>query len=106
MQTLSPLAENTLIVSWTFTGLAIIFFCVAIFTHRRIELHDIFSLAALITGLALVAQMTWAVLKEGEGEHQRNIPLEIVPSLAKVREQKLIIYRGSGIIADNISLCC
>ncbi|KAF2122231.1 hypothetical protein BDV96DRAFT_563130, partial [Lophiotrema nucula] len=61
-------------------------------------LHDFFSLAAFIVGTNLVAQMTWSIVDEGEGAHQRNMSTHQAALLAKVSTHKYLWSKG----ADNI----
>ena len=53
-----------------------------------VRLDMIMLLSALLTGAALVAQNTWAILLDGQDYHKNEIPLSKLASVAKVRRPR------------------
>ena len=51
----------------------------------RRGLHNYLPIAAFTVGTILVAQMTWAIVEEGESQHQADISTLYISLLAKVR---------------------
>lgn len=72
----SDIARTTLICSWLFTGLATISITIQILSihHRRmIGIDDYLLFTAYLISVLLVAQTTWAVVDEGQGEHEDDV---------------------------------
>jgi hypothetical protein len=90
MEPLTPLARISIILSWVLVGLACFSTSIQLvwlFWIKRSRLHvaDGCVCAALVVGIVLVAQMTWAIVDEGSGRHQAEVLQEDVAALAKVR---------------------
>jgi hypothetical protein len=88
MSSLTSLAKATIIVSWLLVGLA----CISTISqllwlrasNRKISLVDGGLCTALMFGIALVAQTTWAMIDEGAGRHQYDMENGNVAAIAKV----------------------
>lgn len=91
MRVYNSLALCTLIVNWTLTLLAFIA-VVVVYCHRLaarglyilVRPDDILLLASFIVGIALVSVSTWAILDEGQAEHQENVSGSQLERAAKV----------------------
>ena len=67
------LGRATIICSWVFAALAGIGVCTQIVKARTsVKADDILIFSAFVVSLMLVAQTTWAVIDEGQGEHVNN----------------------------------
>ena len=67
------LGRTTIICSWIFTALAGLGVCAQLVKARSfMKVDDVLILGAFVTALVLVAQTTWAILDEGQGEHVIN----------------------------------
>jgi hypothetical protein len=96
MDSLTALAETTIILSWLLVGLA----CVSTIaqlawlrmTKNISSAVDGCLCVALIIGIALVAQTTWAMVDEGAGRHQYDIEKRNVAAVAKVGFQGCLHY--------------
>jgi hypothetical protein len=88
MGSLTSLAKTTIIVSWLLVGLACISTVAQIVSLRMRK--KTFSAVdgclggALIIGITLVAQTTWAIIDEGAGRHQYDMEKRNVAAIAKV----------------------
>jgi len=88
MESLTPLARTTIIVSWLMVGLACMSTIAQLVWLRTKKLN--FSVAdgcicvALVIGIALVAQTTWAIVDEGAGKHQTDLAAGNVAAVAKI----------------------
>jgi hypothetical protein len=88
MSSLTSLAKATIIVSWLSVGLA----CISTISqllwlrasNRKMSLVDGCLCTALMFGIALVAQTTWAMIDEGAGRHQYDMENGNVAAIAKV----------------------
>lgn len=93
MKPATNLAYHTLAWSWTVTGLAALAVGFQI-TSRRIThnfgVDDGLVVIAWVVGLILVAQTTWAILDEGQGEHQQTLSAGQVSRAAKVGVSNVI----------------
>ena len=86
---LTPLARTSIILSWLLVGLACITTIIQIAwlsCVRKVRPHvaDLCVWIALILGIALVAQTTWAVVDEGSGKHQLDMRKRNIAAVAKV----------------------
>jgi heme/copper-type cytochrome/quinol oxidase subunit 4 len=97
MYSLTPLARVSIIVSWIAVGLA----CTSTVVHvvwllrikkERPRVPDFCVWIALVVGIVLVAQTTWAMVDEGSGRHQWDIEQQTVAAVAKA-SQRLV---GNG----------
>ena len=87
MKLSTKLAYHTLVWSWTVTGLAaiaVIFQTVVGYTHGMLGHNDSLNILAWLVGIALVIQSTWAIVDEGQAEHQQTLPSSQVARAAKV----------------------
>ena len=83
----TKLAYHTLVWSWTVTGLAaiaVIFQTVVGYKHRALGHNDSLNILACLVGIALVILSTWAIVDEGQAEHQQNLSSSQVALAAKV----------------------
>lgn len=72
----SDIARTTLVCSWLFTGLATISMIAQVLSihHRKaIDIDDYLLFTAYLVSVLLVAQTTWAVVNEGQGEHEADV---------------------------------
>jgi hypothetical protein len=88
MSSLTSLAKATIIVSWLSVGLACISTIAQLIwlsvSRRKFSVVDSCLCAALVIGIALVSQTTWAMFDEGAGRHQYDIKKGNVAAIAKV----------------------
>jgi uncharacterized membrane protein YhaH (DUF805 family) len=88
MINLSALGGTTVIISWLFTFLALISFVITtaavIRRDKKITASEWMNFAALITGMVLIAQNTYAIFVEGQAEHQNDLSFSQVDKLSKV----------------------
>ena len=88
MVVLTALGHTTIIVSWSFTGVALLSIisstAIACFMQKRMYASDWLNFAAFITALVLVSQNTYAILVEGQSEHQSDLSPSQIDTLAKV----------------------
>lgn len=84
----TSLAICTLVVNWTLTILALFsMFVIHIFKKRRgmeYRVDDALVCAAFVVGLVFVMLSTWAIIDEGQGEHQQNVSESQLTRAAKV----------------------
>jgi hypothetical protein len=89
MYSLTRLARVSIIVSWIAVGLACtstVVHVVWLFRIRKAgpRVPDYCVWLALVVGIVLVAQTTWAMVDEGSGRHQWDIEQQNVAAVAKV----------------------
>jgi hypothetical protein len=88
MVALTKLARDSLIVGWTFAGIALLALptslIVSTYRGRKVQLADWITGAGFIIAILLVSQMTWAIVLEGEGEYQANLEKHKVGRVATV----------------------
>lgn len=86
--TLSGVARNTIVLTYVFLFLALILAVDHIYYRRRKRISfrwdDIITLFAFILSLALVGQITWAVIDEGQGQHVSNVTKNHFDIMVKV----------------------
>lgn len=89
MAPLTSLGRSTIIVSWVATALALFALALGIagrlHANRPIDIAEWLNYAAFIIGVVLVCQNTFAVLAEGQAEHQNQLRDSQINTLAKVR---------------------
>jgi hypothetical protein len=89
MPVLTALGHSTIIVSWLFTGLTLISLVLStallLYARKRLSVSEWLNFAATITAIALVSQNTYAILIEGQSEHQSDLSPSQTTVLAKVR---------------------
>lgn len=89
MRAFTSLALCTLVVNWTltlFALLAVLVNCWHRFAvlSRRIDLDDVLILMSFLIGTVLVSISTWAIIDEGQGKHQQDLPASQLEKAAKV----------------------
>lgn len=89
MHEYTSLALCTLVVNWTLTFLtflAILAFSWFrfIFSNIRTRPDDILILVAFLISTVLVSLSTWAIVDEGQGKHQQDVPASRLETAAKV----------------------
>jgi len=93
MVTLTPLGHTTVVISWLFTALAFLSLIVSTATllvlRTGICASEWLNFTAFVTAIVLVSQNTYAIHVEGQSEHQDNLSLSQIDTLAKVRQYKL-----------------
>ena len=82
------LVRVTLALSWTFMVVATFSIILSIITRRKrgisCTVEDLFLILSWVVGTGVVVQSAWAMLVEGQGEHQDVIPEKHVALAAKV----------------------
>lgn len=90
----SSLAVCTLVVNWTLTLLAFISIAATCATRKtrgaKAGLDDILICIALAVGTILVALSTWAIVAEGQAEHQQDLSESQLARAAKVGRLSVI----------------
>lgn len=70
----SDVALNTIICTYIFSALAILFMTIHISMRiKYLMLEDYMTFFAFISTIILVGQITWAVVDEGQGHHMSDI---------------------------------
>lgn len=86
--TLSDTAQKTLILTYIFLVLALIAAVDHVNYRRSLYLpfrwDDVITLLGFVVSVALVGQVTWAVINEGQGQHITNFPSSHYEILVKV----------------------
>jgi hypothetical protein len=82
MANFTPLARNTLVLSWILAIVASLSTAHQVYVRRKAS--EYFIILALIVGILLVSQTTWAIVNEGAGKHQHHLSRSGLPYLAKV----------------------
>lgn len=91
MRVYNSLALCTLVVNWTLTVIALIAM-MAMHCHRwrassiPVRPEDILLLVSFVMGMVLVSLSTWAILDEGQAEHQDSISKSQLEHAAKVSD--------------------
>ncbi|KAF2646367.1 hypothetical protein P280DRAFT_9495 [Massarina eburnea CBS 473.64] len=95
MANLTPLGRTTIVVSWLVTTLAfislvfctVVFLCAGRFGYSTrfswISTSDGLNYAAFVVGVVLVSQNTFAILVEGQANHQNDLASRQADKLAK-----------------------
>jgi hypothetical protein len=90
MAVFTKLATDSLIVGWTFAGIALLALptslIVSNYRGRKVQLADWITGASFVIGILLVSQMTWAIVLEGEGQYQVNLEKHKVGRVATVSD--------------------
>ncbi|KAI6092139.1 hypothetical protein F4821DRAFT_157960 [Hypoxylon rubiginosum] len=77
LRNMSDVALATIICTSIFTVFAILSFSIHVFVCLKIQhkfgLNDFLTLLAFMISLALVGQIIWAVVDEGQGQHMSNV---------------------------------
>ncbi|KAF2029082.1 integral membrane protein [Setomelanomma holmii] len=112
MTALTPLARVTIVLSWLLVGLAGASTLIQLFwlwfKKIRFSIADGCVCAALLVGLAVVAQTTWAIVDEGSGKHQSDMVKGNIAAVAKslVVNEALWSFAGALIrVAGSCLLC-
>ena len=82
------IALITIACGWTFVGVALLSVSLLIWS-RRIKkvgfgLDNYFTILALVTTIALMAQTTWAIVCEGQDDHEAEISRTRFPLVVRV----------------------
>ena len=65
------IAVITLICGWTFLAIALILVAFVLwFRRQELRLDDCLTFLALATSIALIVQTTWAIVDEGQDDHE------------------------------------
>ena len=71
------IAFITIVCGWTFVGVALLAVSLLIWARligkRHLGLDDFLTVFALATTIALVAQTTWAIVCEGQDNHEAEV---------------------------------
>lgn len=71
------LALIIIVCGWTSVGVALLGFSLLIWSRRikkvGLGLDDHLMTLALVTPIALVAQTTWAIVSESQGDHEAEV---------------------------------
>ncbi|KAI8941682.1 hypothetical protein NX059_002893 [Plenodomus lindquistii] len=110
MNTLTPLAKTSIIVSWLVVGLACVSTSLHLFFVLRIRrgsasFDDFCVWLALFIGIILVAQTTWAIVDEGSGKHQSDLTEQNIAAIAKSVIVNEVLWSFCGALL-RISGCC
>ena len=71
------IALITIVCGWTFVGVTLL--SVSLFIWSRLltvihfDLGDCLTILAFVTNIALVAQITWAIVCEGQDDHESDL---------------------------------
>jgi hypothetical protein len=95
------LAKTTIVLSWLFVGLAcvstVIMLVRAYMGRARFRIWDACVCAALIVGILLISLMTWAIVAEGGGRHQRDLSQHQLTLVATVRHKSPTSLRYTNV---------
>ncbi|ROV89875.1 hypothetical protein VPNG_10248 [Cytospora leucostoma] len=111
MQRYTSLAICTLTVNWALTFLGFLTM-VAVYEYKRktpgsFRVDDFLIFSAFVVGVVLVGLQTWAIVDEGQGQHQQDIPVSQVARAAKsllVTEALWSIVNGLIRVAAGLSM--
>ena len=70
------IALITIACGWTFVGIALLGVSLVTWsrlTARVFGLDHCFTILALVTTIALIAQTTWAIVDEGQDDHEAEV---------------------------------
>lgn len=71
------IALITIVCGWTFVGVALLSVSLLIWARRLrklgLDLGDYPTILAFVTNIALVAQTTWAIVCEGQDDHEAEL---------------------------------
>jgi hypothetical protein len=97
MESLTPLAKTSVVVSWLLVGLACLTTTAQLVWRRSREIKypvaDGCMCVALFVGTLLVVQTTWAIVDEGAGRHQSDMKQGSIAAVAKVVGSCITPYR-------------
>ena len=86
----SNIAVATLACGWIFTAVAVLVVGLLVSSRkiagRRLDISDYLVLIAMVIALALVAETTWAIFREGFGQQVADVPK---------KEQALTVKAGA-----------
>lgn len=92
----------TIICGWTFVGVALLGLSLHIWWRvtkvRRFGLDDCLTILALVTTIALVAQTTWAIVCEGQDNHEAEVSSSKFDLVVRVRASNFWLHTISPII--------
>lgn len=78
----------TIICGWTFLVIALIGVSLMLWTRQmrnlRFGLDDCLTILALAMAIALVAQTTWAIVDEGQANHEAEVPKTKIALVVRV----------------------
>ena len=88
MQHLSHRGIISIAVVWTFTAsclISVISYITWVILSKRFHKADLMIVVALIIGILVSGQITWATVREGSRQHQSQFTLHALDIIAKVR---------------------
>lgn len=90
LRSMSNVALATIVCTYIFTFLAALSLALHGFVRlhllrTRFKLEDFLTFIAFMISLALVGQITWAVIDEGQGQHMSTVTRDQFELIAKVR---------------------
>lgn len=101
------IALITIVCSWTFLVIALLGVSLLLWVRLRIQktigLEDYLTISALAATIALVAQTTWAIVDEGQDDHEAEVSRT---KLALVVRVSLFNLRFSNSNIDKIVSHC
>ena len=90
------IALITIICGWTFLGIALLGVSLHIWarlvTLRRFGLDDCSTIIALAINVALVAQTTWAIVREGQDNHEAEVSSSKFELIVRVGASSLELF--------------
>ena len=98
------IALITIVCGWTFLGVALL--CVSLQIWARLVIKRIFgpddclTIVALATTIALVAQTTWAIVREGQDNHEAELSSSKFELVVRVGASSLRLH---SLIIDTFS---
>ena len=86
----------TIVCGWTFVGVALLGVSLLIWARRIRERHlgldDFLTILALATNIALVAQTTWAIVCEGQDNHEAEVSSSKFELVVRVEASSLRLH--------------
>ena len=98
------IALITIVCGWTFLGVALLAVSLIIwarrFKNQHLGLDDYLTIIALATTIGLVAQTTWAIVCEGQDNHEAEVSSSKFELVVRVGASSLRLH-GSHIDMFN-----
>ena len=86
------IAVITLICGWTFLAIALILVASLVWVPRgRLGSDDCLTSLALVTSIALIAQTTWAIIDEGQDDHEVELSKTKFALVVRVGQSALVL---------------
>ena len=90
------IALITIVCGWTFAGLALLAVSLLIWSRRikrtQFSLDDYLTILGLAITIALVAQTTWAIVCEGQDNHESEVSSSEFELVVKVGASSLRLH--------------